>query len=88
MSKILHLVLSDDTFGGFEHFFILTKEVYKIEDIIDSIINRLRNVLHYNNMEVALTILNGKHFHIHDVSINDLHNYEVSDIIYVCSHKS
>jgi hypothetical protein len=95
MNKIIHLVLSDDTFGGFEHFYILPDVVsnndiktndIKISDLVNSIINKLYSVLSHNNLETAINLLQQKNFHIHDYTINDLRNKIENDIVYVCCH--
>jgi hypothetical protein len=95
MDKIIHLVISDDTFGGFEHFYRLPATVIqndikmndiKMNDLVNSIINKLYCVLKNNNLEAAISLLQGKNFHIHHNTIDDLRNRLVNDTVYVCCH--
>jgi hypothetical protein len=90
MDKIIHLVISDDTFRGFEHFYKFPAAVQndiKMSDLVNSIINKLCDVLQHNNLYVAITRLQLKNFHVHDLTIDDLRNRSVNDIVYVCCHE-
>jgi hypothetical protein len=86
MSKIIHLVLSDNFFGGFEHFFQLTPNVDNIDEMINSIINKLKETLIYNKLENALILLKKTQFHIHGVTLEKLRKRHIDDIVYVCNH--
>ena len=81
---IIHLVISDDIFGGFEHFYKIPDTPVTMDDIIKSIINKLYNLLRSNSLDVAVCILQTKKFHIHDFTVEELKN--VNEIIYVCCH--
>ena len=86
MSKIIHLILSDKIFGGFEHFFHLTPNINNIDEMINSIINKLRETLIYNKLESASILLDKQKFHIHDQTLDNLRNIFINDIVYVCNH--
>ena len=86
-NKIIKLVLSDDTFGGFQHYYQINPGT-TIDDLINSILVKLRETLSYNNLENARVLLQGKQFHIHGVGmVSILNNANNADnTIYVCSH--
>jgi len=86
MNRIVHLVLSDDTFGGFEHHVRITPEITSLDDLINSIVGKLRETLIYHKFENARVILQGKNFHIHGRVFSDIVNNSVNDTIYVCNH--
>ena len=82
--KIVHLVVSDNVFGGFEHYLQMTPAITTENDVITAIISKLRDVLHFNKMNLAIELLQQKQFHIHARSIEDIINSE--ETIYVCCH--
>ena len=86
MSKIIHLVLSDTTFGGFEHFFHLTPNVDSMDEMINSIINKLKETLIYNKLESAFILLEKQKFHIHGHTLENLRNISTNNIVYICNH--
>ena len=86
MSIIIHLVLSDETFGGFEHYVQLTPAIATIDQLINTILGKLRETLSFHNMENARNILQGKQFHVHGLTMTVIRNREVNDTIYVCNH--
>ena len=86
MNEIIHLVLSDNIFGGFEHFFELTSYVNTIDELINSIINKLKETLIYNKLESALILLQETKFHIHGITLEKIRTRSVNDIVYVCNH--
>lgn len=86
MSRTVHLVLSDETFGGFEHYVQLTPAIATIDQLINTIIGKLRETLSFHNMENARIVLQGKIFHIHGLTLNAIRNRPVNDTVYVCNH--
>lgn len=86
MSRIIHLVLSDETFGGFEHYVQLTPAIETLDQLINTIVGKLRETLIFHNMENARIILQRKHFHIHSLTLNAIRNRPVNDTVYVCNH--
>lgn len=86
MNKIIHLVISDNIFGGFEHYVRLTPSINSINKIIESILIKLRETLILYKLENAKVLLQEKKFHIHGLSMNQIYNNKNNNIIYVCSH--
>lgn len=84
--RIIHLVLSDDTFGGFEHYVHLTNNIVSIQNLIDCILNKLRETLHFHKLENGKVILQKKKFHIHGLTLNEIKNRIQNETVYVCSH--
>ena len=86
MNRTIHLVLSDDTFGGFEHYVQLTPVIVTIDQLINTILGKLRETLSFHNLENARILLQNKHFHIHGMTMDNIRNGHVNDTVYVCNH--
>lgn len=84
MSKIVKLVISDDTFGGFERYFEINSD-HKINDLVIFMVKSLKDFLKNNNLVEAIRILELKEFHIHS-SLNNIIMDNANSIVYVCSH--
>lgn len=81
---IVHLVISDETFGGFETYIKIDGNITTKKHLVDNILQKLRQVLDHNKLENAKICLQNKHFHIHGLSFEDL--ITNGEIIYVCHH--
>ena len=86
MNKIVHLVLSDDTFGGFEHYVHITNSITSLNQLVETILEKLRKTLIFHKLENASILLQDKHFHIHGLTFDEIQNRSVNNTIYVCSH--
>ena len=82
--KIVHLVISDGTFGGFETFVKITGNILTNQHLIDNILQKLTDVLNHNKLEDAQILLQNKHFHIHGLDFETI--TQMDDIVYVCHH--
>jgi hypothetical protein len=71
------ICFSCDIFGGF------LLELGSLENIVLFAVSELRHVLKNNNFDQLISILNTKHFHIHDYEYPEI-CYQ--PIIYICSH--
>ena len=80
--KILHLVISDDMFGGFECYVKVDANIYTKKHLVNAIIEKLVKALDYNKLENAKDFLKNKSFHIHDMTFPQI--LESNNTIYVC----
>lgn len=86
MNQIVHLVLSDNTFGGFEHDVELTDAIVSLQQLVDSIISKLRETLIFHKFETARILLQEKNFHIHGLTMDEIRNRADNDAVYVCNN--
>ena len=86
MTKIIHLVISDDTFGGFEHYVRLTGDITSNNQLISLIISKLISTLKLYNLDILCNMVHIKKFHIHDLTFNNIKNQN-DTTIYICSHE-
>jgi hypothetical protein len=60
MNKIIHLVISDNIFGGFEHYVRLTPTINSINKLIESILIKLRKTLILYKLEKCKSLITRK----------------------------
>ena len=77
--------ISDDLFTGF-HVLVDLDEINNMNQIIDQIVNDLRNILKQHKLEILEMRLNKKNFHIHDVTFEKILLSESNEVFWVCSH--
>ena len=77
--------ISDESFSGYS-IQIDLDEIDNIKQIIDRIVNSLRNLLKKNKLEILEMRLNKKNFHIHDVTFEKILLSQPNEVFWVCSH--
>jgi len=85
MTKIIHLVISDSIFGGFEEYVRLTEDIISKNQLIEIVISKLKYVLNSNKMINLYNLLQLKNFHIHDLTFDNIKNQD-NTTIYICAH--
>jgi hypothetical protein len=78
-------IASSDLFLGYE-VDIDISNCTNINDIINIFVEDLKKCLIRNNFIILLEKLNNSHFHIHDVTFNNIINNDDNMIYYLCDH--
>lgn len=77
--------ISDELFSGYS-IQIDLDEIDNMKQIIDRIVNSLRNILKKNKLEILEIKLNKKNFHIHDVTFEQILLSQPNEVFWICSH--
>jgi hypothetical protein len=77
--------ISDNLFAGFR-LLVDLDEIDNMDQIIDQIVNDLRNILKQHKLEILEMELNKKKFHIHDVTFEKILLSEPNEVFWVCIH--
>ena len=80
---IIHLEISDNIFGGFQHFERITEEITALDILVERTVNKLREHLTFFNLISAIDRLSEKQFHIHDLTLDEVK--QSNAIVYVCT---
>jgi hypothetical protein len=85
MARFRRFVASSPLFSGYE-IFLDINNYPTIDCIINEFYNNLYSLLEQYKFEVLLEELKKTKFHIHDLTIENIENYNSEKIIYICDH--